>query len=179
MEEIWKDIVGYEGLYQVSNLGRVKRLAREAKYSNGTIHHYEEMIIKPKINKFGYYYLTLYRNSIKWSARVHKLVANAYVPNQHNYQCVNHIDENKLNNRADNLEWCSKAYNNTYNNIRQRAGQNIAKPVIAFDGIHKFGTYFKSEADAAKYLGKTTCAQISSCLNGKAKTAYGYEWKFV
>lgn len=179
MEEVWKDIEGYEGLYQVSNLGRIKRLARIAKYANGTIHHYEEMIIKPRVNRFGYFYLTLYRNSIKWSARVHKLVAHAFVPNPHNYQCVNHIDENKLNNRADNLEWCSKEYNNTYNNIRQRAGRNIAKSIIAFDNIHKFGTYFRSEADAANYLGKTTCSLISSCANGKRKTAYGYRWEIV
>ena len=179
MKEIWKDMEGYEGLYQVSNLGRVRSLDRDVKYANGTVHHYEGMIIKTKLNKFGYPYLSLCKNGKRWSARVHKLVAIAFIPNPDNRPCVNHKDENKANNRVDNLEWCSKAYNNTYNNIRKKAGCNIAKPVVAFDGVHKIGTYFRSEADAAKYLGKTTCALISSCANGKRDTAYGYRWEFI
>ena len=191
MIEVWKDIEGYEGLYQVSNLGSIKRLERYDTYKSGIVHHYEELILSPRINKFGYYYLDLSKDRKSHTFRVHCIVAKAFIPNPNNLPCINHKDENKLNNyihinedgsvdfEKSNLEWCSKAYNNTYNGIRSRAGKNIGKPLIAFDGVHKLGTYFSSETEAAKYLKKTTLGQISQCASGRAKSAYGYRWEFV
>lgn len=119
--EIWKDISGYKGLYEISNLGRVKHLAfisdnkRDAfankvficstKFSKG----YIQVHLK---DEFGYRKL--------WY--VHKLVALAFIPNPNGYNHINHKDENKENNKAENLEWCTTLYNNTYNNRHIKAG---------------------------------------------------------
>ena len=106
MQEIWKDINGYEGIYQVSNLGNV----RSFKYS------IEGKLLKRGLDKDGYYQYILCKNGKKKSVREHKLVAEAFIPNPSNYICVNHRDENKTNNNVKNLEWCSVAYNNSYGN---------------------------------------------------------------
>lgn len=101
--EIWKDIKGYEGLYQISNLGNVKSLRKN-------------VILKcSKCSREGNYYKAgLYKNGKTKTILVHKLVANAFIPNPNNLPCINHKDENKLNNKADNLEWCTYKQNNDY-----------------------------------------------------------------
>lgn len=102
MNEIWKDIGGYEGLYQVSNLGRVKRIyANRERIVNGTIY-------------FGYRYVVLSKDGVKVSKRVHRLVAEAFLPNPNNYEVVHHRDQNRQNNCVDNLEWCTIAHNNAH-----------------------------------------------------------------
>lgn len=105
-EEIWKDVVGYEGIYKVSNLGNVKSLH----WRNS----FDERIMTPHLLGRGYYFVNLRNKSKGKSKLVHRLVAQAFIPNPNNYPCVNHKDENKLNNCVDNLEWCSYLYNNTY-----------------------------------------------------------------
>ena len=108
--EIWKDIKGYEGLYQISNLGRVKVLPRKRK--NGTNFYIQkERIIKPQLKDGRYYGIGLHKNGKLKNFLIHRLVAEAFLPNTHNYKQVNHIDANKHNNRADNLEWCSQEQN--------------------------------------------------------------------
>ena len=111
MSEIWKDIVGYEGLYQVSNKGRIKALSRLRK--NGRFR--KEYILKNHDYKDGYQKITLCDDSMR-SKRffVHRLVAISFIDNPHNLPCVNHKDENPSNNDANNLEWCTRKYNNTY-----------------------------------------------------------------
>lgn len=111
MDEVWKDIEGYEGLYQVSNLGRIKALQRLRK--NGRVR--KEQILKNHAYENGYFKITLCDNTMK-SKRyfVHRLVAIAFVENPNNLPCVNHKDENSSNNDARNLEWCTFQYNNTY-----------------------------------------------------------------
>lgn len=101
MKEIWKNITDYEELYQISNLGNIKNTKRNK-------------IKKKTINKDGYYVAKLSKNNIKKVFLVHRLVAKEFVKNKNNYNIVNHKDENKLNNRADNLEWCTVKYNNNY-----------------------------------------------------------------
>lgn len=103
MEEIWKEIDGFDGDYLVSNLGNVKSL----KYG-------KERILKPRIQS-GYYKVLLYNNK-KHEYSIHRLVANAFIPNPNNLPQVNHKDENKLNNCVDNLEWCTRKYNQNYGN---------------------------------------------------------------
>ena len=110
MEE-WRDIKGYEGLYQVSSIGNVrstKRAGTQGKY------------IKPRIDNDGYNCVRLSKNGVMKNHFVHRLVAIAFIENENAYPCVNHKDENKSNNVVSNLEWCSVAYNNTYNDIHKR-----------------------------------------------------------
>lgn len=104
MNEIWRDVVGYEGLYQVSNIGRVKSLPR-----NGTIK--EERILKPRITKNGYLYVHLRNGSISKYVKVHKMVAVAFIPNPENKPQINHINGIKTDNRVDNLEWNTASEN--------------------------------------------------------------------
>lgn len=110
MTEIWKDIVGYEGLYQVSNLGNVKRLKGYKGREKGYI--VEEHLIKPSINSNGYQNVVLCKNGKTKTFTMHRLVAIAFLYNSDNLPQVNHKDENKLNNCVDNLEWCDSKYNN-------------------------------------------------------------------
>lgn len=105
MSEIWKDIPNYENLYQVSNYGRVRSLHN--RFKNKTY-------LKGCKNSKGYLLVTLCKNHTQKAFNIHRLVAEAFIPNPNNLPCVNHIDENKINNIFTNLEWCTYQYNNTY-----------------------------------------------------------------
>lgn len=113
MEEIWKDIPGYEGLYKVSNLGNVLSL-NNYRRSNSKI-------LKQHISKSGYHSVVLSKNQIKKTYRVHRLVAMVFIPNPDNLPFINHKDENKANNCVDNLEWCTDDYNRHYGTMFLRA----------------------------------------------------------
>lgn len=108
MNEFWKDIEGYEGRYQVSNLGNVKSL----NYN----HTGKEKIMKPQLCNKGYLRVELCKDNKRQKYLIHKLVADAFIPNPNNLPCVNHKDENRLNNNYENLEHCTYTYNNTYGN---------------------------------------------------------------
>ena len=103
---IWRDIEGYEGLYQVSNEGRIKSLKRH--------HVRNDRILKQSKDKDKYKRVDLRKDNVSAIKRVNRLVAKAFIPNPNNYPVVNHKDENKENNSVDNLEWCSISYNNDY-----------------------------------------------------------------
>ena len=124
MKEIWKDIKGYEGKYQVSNLGRVKSL----NYKRTG----EEKILKPTKTEKGYLFVCLRRNSKAKSYRVHRLVAEHFIPNTDTNLEVNHKDENKENNCVTNLEWCTHIYNVNYGTRNQRQSETAIK-----NGINK------------------------------------------
>ena len=115
MEE-WKSIPGYEGLYEVSNLGRVKRIKRYDRFN----HKIVSKLLKPSYNTNGYYIVQLSNNGFKKSKLVHRLVAQLFIPNPDNLPQVNHKDEDKTNNIVDNLEWCDSKYNNNYGTLQQR-----------------------------------------------------------
>ena len=104
MNEIWKDIVGYEGLYQVSNLGNVKRINFFKK----------ERFVIPCSNGSGYLYVSLSKNNKRKNFYIHRLVATAFIENHDNLPVINHKDENRSNNSVDNLEWCTQKYNCNY-----------------------------------------------------------------
>lgn len=124
MEEIWKDIKGYEGYYQVSNLGRVKSVARviQRKSKPYTV---KEKILKARPDKDGYRYLVLCVNCKTKTTSIHRLVAQTFIPNPDNLPCINHKDENPANNNVENLEWCTYSYNNTYNDLAHRRMKNV------------------------------------------------------
>lgn len=111
-KEIWKDVVGFEGLYQVSNLGNVKSLPKYT-YSKGYPQLRKEKLLKPGKTGKRHNYLAVVLNDGK-QYKVHRLVAQAFIPNPNNFPQVNHKDENPANNSVDNLEWCSNQYNCKY-----------------------------------------------------------------
>ena len=110
MKELWKDIKGYEGLYMISSYGRV--------YS-----FYSKDFLTLTENKYGYLQVSLYKNSKKKSFKVHRLVSEAFIPNPDCLSCINHRDEDKTNNKIDNLEWCTYKYNNNYGTKNTRANK--------------------------------------------------------
>lgn len=130
MNEIWKDIQGYDGIYQISNLGRVKSLPRVIEYDKpnwSKIQHMKiyipERILKAKIKKGGYLEVNLNYLGSKKFFQIHRLVAQAFIPNPNNLPQVNHKDENTSNNQVDNLEWCSAKYNCNYGNRNKRISE--------------------------------------------------------
>ena len=122
MEEVWKDIEGYEGLYQVSNLGRVKGINDYMKYKSGRILT-QYLMDRGK----GYYKVWLYKNTKRKMCYVHRLVAQAFIPNPNNYPDINHKDENSRNNVVENLEWCTEAYNMSYGTLQDRRREAFRK----------------------------------------------------
>lgn len=150
--EFWKDIEGYEGLYQVSNLGRVRSLDRVVyqiqKGGKLTPMMYKGQILKMIHKPTGYVFCSLSKDNIQETKLVHRLVAEAFIPNPNNYPCVNHKDENKLNNVVENLEWCTHRYNVNYGTSRERAVSN--NPLcrrIKVDGV-----LFQSVSEAERFL---------------------------
>lgn len=119
--EQWKSVDGYNGLYEVSNFGNVRSLGRKIELPNGGVYWKPKKILKQNTDKYGYKYVGLTDLSGRMkSKKVHRLVAIAFIENVNNYQQVNHIDEDKANNHADNLEWCTPDYNNKYGTRSQR-----------------------------------------------------------
>lgn len=170
-EEVWKDILGYEGHYQVSNKGRVKSLKQG-----------KERILKQIINKRGYLRICLIKNGKKKIYMVHRLVAKSFLPNPNSLPQINHKDEDKTNNKVENLEWCDQKYNHNYGTINQRISEKmtngkLSKPVLQFTKDGKFVKEWKSTMDAKRNLGYASC-HISSCCTGRYKSAYGFIWKY-
>lgn len=128
--EEWRDIEGYEGLYQISNLGRVKSLSRIAIDRRGIPHYVNERILKQAFDKNGYCLVGLHINGKIKSGKVHRLVASAFIDNPHNLPDVNHKDENKSNNNVDNLEWCTPKYNINYGTCLDRIAKTIVETEV-------------------------------------------------
>lgn len=118
-EEIWRDIEGYEGLYQVSNLGRVKSLERIDEMGRLRLGR----ILSPVIDRYGYLRVNLYKEGKRKTFQVHRLVGQAFIPNPEGLPQINHKDEDPSNDRADNLEWCSRSYNINYGTRNERQVQ--------------------------------------------------------
>ena len=126
-KQIWKDIAGYEGLYQVSNTGKVRSLDRVITYKNGRQVFYKSKILKQYLGKDGYMYVHLYKDKKNKRCVVHRLVVQAFLENPNNWPQVNHKDENKTNNAVCNLEWCTAKYNSNYGTRRERLSQSFKK----------------------------------------------------
>ena len=182
MNEIWKDIEGYEGLYQVSNLGRVRSLGRDivrrTRYGTMAPYHINGRVLKPLHSQGDYCYVHLFdKDGTSTNHKVHRLVAMAFVPNPDNLNEVNHIDEDKDNNRADNLEWCKHVDNCNHGTRNERSKTKRSKPVQQLDAEGNVVAEYPSTIEAERETG-TNRYQIRMCCNGKYKTAGGYRWKF-
>ena len=175
--EIWKDIKGYEGLYQVSNMGRVKSLERTVSGKNGRKFPIKELILKPQTNDCGYLRVYLCNSRGKKKFSVHRLVCEAFHENPENKPCVNHIDEDKTNNTASNLEWCTHKENNNQGTRLARIAKTQSKPVGQYTTNGKLIKVWQSASEAQRQLGFAQ-SYISAVARGKYKTAYGYVWKY-
>lgn len=176
MEEIWKNINGYEGLYQVSNLGRIKSLERMVKSNNNNYRIVKEKILKQNQDKNGYYVISLNKNNKSKKYIVHRLVAQTFIPNPNNYPVVNHKDENKKNNCVENLEWCTIYYNNIYGHRIEKAKKKIGIPLKQCDLFGNIINKWNNAAEVYNVLGYDI-SSIRKCCNKKRLTAYGFKWE--
>lgn len=166
---LFKDISGYEGMYQVSDDGKVIALARAVPNGKKVLHR-KQSVLTPHLrgkNGLDYYAVTLSRKGKPKTFSIHRLVAQAFLPNPDELPEVNHKDENPLNNRVENLEWCTRQYNIDYSK---------SKPVMQIDGEKVVATY-KSIKEAGRVTGIKRRG-INNVLTGWAKTAGGYKWAY-
>ena len=177
--EVWKDIKGYEGRYQVSNLGRVKSLERIIIKKNGVKQTIRERILKIQTDKDGYLQVSLYKGSGKMKTfKVHRLVCEAFHENPENKPCVNHIDEDKTNNTVGNLEWCTYKENINHGTRNARSAEGQSKSVGQYTTDGKLIKVWQSAMEIERQLGYSH-GNISLVARGKLKTAYGYVWKYI
>ena len=195
-KEIWRDVKDYEGLYQVSNLGRVKSL----NYRRTG----REEILKPSMNTCGYLFVDLSKYGKQKAFLVHRLVAEAFIPNPENLQQINHKDEDKTNNCVWNLEWCDSKYNNNYGTRNKRIADalkgvpkteetkrkisetkkgvpnvKLSKPVLQLDKVTgEVIREWPSTREVQRQLGYTI-QSIYACCNGKYKSSYGFKWSYA
>lgn len=183
--EVWKDIDGYEGIYQVSNKGNIKTLEHKSECKsyisdNKIVPSFSkkvlENITKGYLTKNGYRQIRLCKDGTKTKFYIHRLVAKAFIDNPNNYEFVNHKDENKENNCVENLEWCTKSYNCLYSNNHMRANENTKIIIKQYDLNNNYITSYNSisEASRATNISKSS---IIKCYKGRAKTAGKYIWK--
>ena len=166
-KEIWLPVVGYEGLYEVSNLGNVKSL----KFG-------KTRVLKPVFTSVGYLQVGLWKNRKRQMKQVHRLVAEAFIPNQKALPQVNHKDECKTNNAVSNLEWCTCKYNINHGTRNARVAAAKSKPVqqLSFDG--SLITTWPSTHEAWRQTGVKQ-GNICSCCNGKLHSTGGYKWQYA
>lgn len=167
------------GLYQISNLGRIKSLPKSMANGKGNYHR-KERILKPISQNNGYFSVTLYKHKKGVIYYIHKLVAQAFIPNPDNLPCVNHKDENKHNNLTNNLEWCTHEYNLNYGTRNRSISQAMinnplqSKPVICIET----GVIYPSMQEVERLL-KIHNSHICDCCKGKRRRAGGYHWKYA
>lgn len=186
MEE-WKDINGYETLYQVSNMGRIRSVDRMVKNHHGTYYLKKGKIKSQRKKNNGYLIVDLYKDNIQKTCHVHRLVADAFIPNPYGKETVNHRDGVVTNNVLDNLEWATPREQNLHfyrNGLKTQC--SIQKTILAMNMAQakcvrckETGIIYTSMMSAAKALGKTGGSLICACCHGKRKKAYGYTWEYV
>lgn len=166
--EVWRDVPGYEGLYEVSTLGNVKSIRKQGSAGG---------IMKQQVDKKGYCIVALCKHGKYRHMSVHRLVALAFIPNHGEYPCINHKDENKANNCVENLEWCTYRYNNCYGTARERASKTRFKPCMGTwpDGSTRM---YNSCTLASRDTGITQ-GNIWGACNGLWSTAGGVKWDYV
>ena len=185
IEEIWKDVVGFEGLYKVSSTGLVKRLQRAIyQTNNGTIykHLFKEKIRKQVIDRHGYLTVQLHKNKSVKHCTVHRLVALAFIPNPENKSTVNHKNGIKTDNRVENLEWNTHSENVQHSyktGLKIQAKGLNSKSSIPISQFTLDGTWIRDWANAYEVQREMGYRRnnISSCVTGKKKSASGFIWK--
>jgi hypothetical protein len=184
MKEIWKNIEGFEGRYEVSNYGRVRSMPRTIqklnRWGNKSEFQHTGKIMSPKVDKDGYLHIGLYRGNTIKHYRVHRLVAEAFIPNPNNKPQVNHKDENPANNHVSNLDWCTILENARYGTGNQRRGISNGKPVDCFQLDGTYVCQFVSTAEAARQLGlnQSDITRVCTGARGRKQTG-GYKFEYT
>lgn len=168
--EIWKPVIGYEELYQVSNLGNVKSLNYK---KTG-----KEKLLKFTLTHKGYLMASLTKDHKTKKLFVHRLVAKSFIPNPENKPFVNHINEIKTDNKSKNLEWCTHEYNVNYGSRNKRISETMQKRVVQHDLDYKIVHIYKSLSEAS-LENNIYISEISECCSKKRKTAGGYIWRYA
>lgn len=177
-KEVWKDIPGYVGLYQVSSKGNIMSL----NYNHTGVSRQRV----PRVGKGGYLYVILHKNGESKTIKVHRLVAIAFIPNPNNLPQVNHKDENKLNNSVENLEWCDSSYNNKYGSrprkvldaYKKNGSCKAERPVVKIERLSgMIIEEYISISEAARCCGVSR-ESLRDCVLGRQKTCVGYFWKY-
>lgn len=171
----WEVIEDYPN-YSISNTGIVKRNAYTRIDSLGRKTNVKEKILKLQTDKYGYYRVTLVKDRKNHFLTLHRLLATTFIPNPNNLPVINHKNENPKDNRLENLEWCTIAYNNNYGGRQKRVSITQGKKIIGFND--NITMTFNSAREAGKTLGVSP-ANISGCANGKYKQAYGFIWRWA
>ena len=177
MSEVWRDIEGYEGYYQVSSEGRVKSLERKVTKRDGE-RTVRERILKPAFNSCGYLIVNLCAGGKRKMLRVHRLVCQAFHENPDNKPQVNHINEIKTDNRASNLEWATARENSNFGTRTERMAKTKSKQVGQYTRDGELVKIWPSIIEVQRQAGFNH-GNISKVANGKHKQAYGFIWKYV
>ena len=173
-KEKWKSVIGFEGLYEVSDKGRIRSIDRWIE-QQGRMQLYKGCIMSQYINNSGYLMIRLSKENKKYSFTVHRLVASAFVPNPNGFQYVNHKDENKTNNSADNLEWCTNEYNINYGTATLRRAKKMGTKICQYDLEGNLINEYYSIKNAAKVNGIPS-STIGDCVRGNICQSHGYIW---
>ena len=187
--EIWKDVIGYEGLYQVSSLGRIKSVCRRV-YNPGlsTYRIQNERILKTFPDKKGYIRVILSKEGKIKIHLLHRIVAKAFLSNPNNYPQINHIDENPRNNSVNNLEWCDNKYNTNYRNHPKRIVESQSIPIVQYDLNGHIIKEWSSAREAERQLKIPNVNILRCCCGGffmksrnkwvQTKQAGGFIWRY-
>ena len=172
IKEVWKDIEGYEGLYQVSNYGNIRSFMDK----NG---QKRVLLLKPQNATGGYFVARLYKNHKGKTIKIHRIVATTFIPNPHNYPMINHKDEDKTNNCVWNLEWCNNSYNQLYGALPEKKRilntnhPSKSVPVKQFTLEGKLVAEYPSQSEAARKTGIPQSCICNKCA-GKTKITHNY-----
>lgn len=184
-KEIWKPVVGYEGLYDVSSLGRVRSLGRVIVQKNGKRIKIRERILKPAIQNRGYEFVSL-SNSLGLKLKlVHQLVGKAFIPNPDNKPFIDHINGNRRDNRVENLRWCTPKENNNFELARKHASDGLLGKTGRLcpnsKKVNQYtldGTFIRSYYGTCEASRETGIRNISRACLSPTRTAGGYIWKY-
>ncbi len=175
-EEIWKDIEGYEGYYQISSEGRVRSVDREI-INRDKINKLKGKILNATVNcRNGYVSVMLCKECKKKRLSLHRLVAIAFVPNPNNYKEVNHKDEDKTNNSSSNLEWCDRKYNNNFGTMRERMTAKLSKKVYQYTLDGELVNIFPSSHECER--NGFNRGAVAACCRGIKPKHKGYIWRY-